>query len=196
MQRSATQLLSALPELLEPYESVDASGGTVRRFAFAAQPAQLESRPDQTAPASPQQAASSRPAAAAAAVPGSEMQAELTYLLTRFGSALTLQPASNQGRSFRLTFVPSDPAWHAAGLTATGSLSAAYPAAGSWHLDVLPGLGVSEAAAGVLGKLLAHEGQAAKAKPLRAVTRHLDSRANELILVRCCGFTRTGCGRH
>ena len=197
MRSACPQLISALSELLEPYESSNASGATVRRYAFAQtsqvvfmptpapakHPATTAQLPASAGPPAAASRTSARPAAPAG------MQPELAYLQKRFGQGCRVQPPAADAQPagtqrFSLSFKPSDPAWpHQAG-TLSGSISPAYPAPEAWQLTLEPGQPVAAAVAGVLGKLLRHEGLRHSTQPLRAALRHFDARAAELLNVR------------
>jgi len=181
-------LITILPDCVEPYEGVDAAGGTVRRRAII----------DTDAPPTVVEAAAVPapvPASARHPPPATPLGAELAYLARRFKAGFVLEegkeeagesgagagapPPSTPTSSFTLRLTPTDPAWRVGPVTLAGRVGPAYPAPGSLSLVAT---GPRGPAAAALSRRLARRvgGLAGRADGLRTLVKAVENTASEL----------------
>ena len=136
-QANLLALFTSAPDFIEPYESVDAHGASIRRFAvLSSPPCGGVSVPEEPAPANSDQVdnkplsrppvvgksnaddhskAAPRPAPAL----GAALEKEVAYMRRRFGTAVIIQHQSaslragweTPGITFRVDMHPADPEW-------------------------------------------------------------------------------------
>jgi hypothetical protein len=163
------RLITSLPDCVEAYETVDATGGTVRRRAII----------DTDAPATVVEARRAPPPPKPALSPG---EAELAFLARRFKAAFVLEDGDggdDARHAFTLTVTPTDPAWTLGPVTLGGVLAPSYPAADGLSLSARAPRGPATAA---LSKRLEGRvaGIAGRVDGLRALVKEVENRASEL----------------
>ena len=135
---------------IEPYETVDASGASSRRFAVVREDVEMVVEEVPPARAAPRAAATLPPKPLSSRAPflpsksasSSPAEAEMRFLERRFGSSLSILDEAKEGeqdrrrRRFRVSnFVPSDPAWRSGPVSLLGTIDfQRYPAPGSFAL--------------------------------------------------------------